>query len=131
MAKQITLNLPDDISLRAQMIAEASAKAMEEVLIEHLQTLSVSILPDSVRAEIEALAYLSDDALWTIAREQIPSESQSRADVLIQLQTLSDEETDELTQLLDRADRVMLRKAEALSILKQRGFTVSQEDFLP
>lgn len=42
-------------------------------MIEYLRTLSVplSVFPPGEAAELEALKHLSDDALWTIAREQM------------------------------------------------------------
>jgi hypothetical protein len=40
-------------------------------------------LPDDERAELRALVYLSDDALWTMAREQMASAKQERMQALM------------------------------------------------
>jgi hypothetical protein len=83
---------------------------------------------------LDALRHLSDDALWTIVREQVPEEVQARAHTLMDknsIGTITDIEAAELEKLVQRADRVMLRKAEAATILKERGFAFSQKDFRP
>jgi hypothetical protein len=80
------------------------------------------------------MQHLSDDALWTIAREQMPDNVQARARELMDKNshgTISDGEADELEQLVQRADRLMLRKAEAAAILSHRGHTFEQSDFRP
>jgi hypothetical protein len=126
MTDQIILTIPDEISARAREIAETTEIPVEQVLIQHLKTLSAplpALQPDQ-QAEIDALHYLSDDALWTIAREELPQDVQSHAHRLMTRNsqgTLTDDEAMELHALVERADRLMLRKAEAAAILKERG----------
>ncbi|MBN1311685.1 MAG: hypothetical protein JXB30_09715 [Anaerolineae bacterium] len=136
MAEPITLTLPDDISDWARQIAETTSRSVEQVVIEHLKNLSVPLpeLPPDEQAELDALHQLSDDALWTIAREQVPDEAQTRAQQLMEKNSrgeIADMEAAELAELVRRADRVMLRKAEAAAILQKRGYAFSQEDFRP
>jgi hypothetical protein len=126
MADQIVLVLPDDIAARARLIAETTSRPVEEVLIDYLKTLSapLPVLPPDEQAEIDALHHLSDDALWTIAREQMPDDVQARAHELLDknsMDTISDQEQTELERLIDRGDRLMLRKAEAAAILRDRS----------
>jgi hypothetical protein len=81
---------------------------------------------------LDALHRLSDDALWTIVREQVSEEAQVRAHTLMDKNSrgsITSAEAAELETLVQRADRVMLRKAEAATILKERGFTFTQKDF--
>ncbi|SRR5258706_10511799 len=133
MADQIVLTLPEDISARAHQIAEINSQTVEQVLIDHLKTLSTP-LPPSEQAELDALRHLSDDALWTIAREQMPEEVQARAQELMaknSVRTISEPEEAELDKLVERADRLMLRKAEAATILRDRGYSFNQQDFKP
>lgn len=134
MADQILLTLPDEISARARRIAETTSKPVEQVLIEHLQSLAVPQieLPSDEQAELDALAHLSDDALRTIAREQLPDEVQARARDLMKRNSggaLSSAEAAELESLVQRADRLMLRKAESASILTQRGYSFGQGNY--
>jgi uncharacterized protein (DUF1684 family) len=136
MTEQITLTLPEDISARVRQIAETTSQPVEQIVLDHLKSLSIQLppLPPEDQAELDALRHLSDDALWTIAREQVPEEAQARAHTLMDknsLGTITDAEAAELEKLVQRADRVMLRKAEAATILKKRGFAFSQKDFRP
>jgi hypothetical protein len=126
MADQIVLVLPEDISERARLIAQTTSQPVEQVLIDYLKTLSAPVpaLPPAEQAEIDALHHLSDDALWTIAREQMPDDVQARAHDLMSKNTmgvLTDQEQVELDNLVDRGDRLMLRKAEAAAILQERS----------
>jgi len=134
MANQIILTVPEDISAYARRIATTTAQPVEQVLLEHLKTLSasVSLLSSEEQAELDALQHLSDDALWTIAREQMPDPAQTRARELMDKNSrriISAAEEAELAQLVERADRLMLRKAEAATILKKRGQLFTQKDF--
>jgi len=135
MSDRIVLTLPDELSARVRYIAETTAKPVEQVVLEHLKTLATTApLPFDEQTELDALRSLSDDALWTIAREQMPSDVQARAHELMDknsLGTINDTEYDELQNLVERADRLMLRKAESAAILRERGYPFSQEDFKP
>src|SRR5471030_3123709 len=127
MSDQIILTLPYDISARAKRIAETTSQPVEQVLLDHLRTLSSplpTLLPDE-QAELDALHYLSDDALWTIAREQMSDDAQIRAHELMDRNSrdfISEGEAAELEKLVVRADRLMLRKAEAASLLRERSY---------
>jgi hypothetical protein len=136
MTDQIVLTLPEDISELARRIAATTAQPVEQVLLDHLKTLTIPLpnLPSDIQAELDALKNLSDDTLWTIAREQIPEDVQTRAQTLMDRNNsgeIAPEEYTELETLTHRADRLMLRKAEAAAILRQRGHEFSQADFKP
>ncbi len=129
MTDSIILTIPEDISARAREIAETRAQSAEQVLIDHLKMLPPSLPPD-MQAELDALHYLSDDALLTIAREQMPDDAQTRANTLLERNSrdvITDEEHAELEKLVERADQLMLRKAEAASLLRQRGLQPTYE----
>ena len=134
MTDQITLTVPEEISERARQIAETSDQPVEQVLLDYLRMLphALPALPSDVHNELEALRYLSDDALWTIAREQIADPIQARANMLMDKNSraiISPDEQAELEGLVDRADRLMLRKAEAGSLLRQRGYVFTSADY--
>ena len=134
MTQQITLTIPDDISEWAKEIAQITSQPIEQVLIAHLQTLNRHGLPLDVQSDLDALPYLSDDALWTIAHEQLPAETQQRAHFLMTKNTsglLNEVEQSELDELVNRADRLILRKADVSVILKSRGYSFQQQDFKP
>jgi len=100
-----------------------------------LKTLAppLPVLPPDTQVELAALHHLSYDALWTIAREQMPEDVQARAHALMDKNSgnvMTDEEHAELEKLVERGDRLMLRKAEAAALLRKRGYTFAQKDFL-
>jgi len=131
----LLVNVPDEIYHRLQQMAEASAQSVEAVLVSQLTaSLPLDDLPPDEAAELAALRHLSDDALWTIAREQLPEAIQTRLSELITHNTrgeLSATEREELEALAHRSDRLMMRKAEGAALLTQRGYTFTQKDFKP
>lgn len=136
MSDSITLSLPEDVSIRARSIAKETNQTVEQVLLDYLMNLSEPLptLPPDIQEELDALRRLSDDTLWTIARDQLAENVQKRAHDLMQKNnqgSLTQQEQDELDQLVEKADRLMLRKAEAASILRQRGHDFNQADFRP
>jgi DNA-damage-inducible protein D len=131
-----TLSVPKEVYKHAQRIAERTEQAVEPVLIDHLKTLSEPLpkLPPDEQEELDALRHLSDDTLWTIAREQMPQSIQDRMQVLMDKNsfgTITDEEHTELAGYVERGNRLMVRKAEASGILMERGHKFTQEDFRP
>lgn len=128
----LVIELPEDLAQRLRRIAADKGTSLQSVVIDYLRELAAADppLPDAVRAELDALARLSDDALWTIAREQMPPPLQARAEQLMTQQAaLSDDAQAELDALAARADRLMLRKAEAAALLMARGHAFAQQDF--
>ena len=87
-------------------------------------------LPIDEQVELEALQQLSNDVLLMIAAEQMPSSIiQSRLQTLMTQHkrgVLAYSDYQELESLVERGDRLMLRKAEAAAILKQRGYPITQ-----
>ncbi|MBX3085001.1 MAG: hypothetical protein KF716_25425 [Anaerolineae bacterium] len=83
------------------------------------------LVPSDIQSELAALPLLSDDALWTLARESLPEDIQYRAHRLMDKNAygeLTDAENCELEQLVQRSDRLMLRKTEAYAILRTRKY---------
>lgn len=128
-----TLTIPEELYLRARKIAQTIAQPVEEVLLEQLRlwTEAVPLLEDDEESELQALRYLSDDALWTIAREQMPSDLQNKMQQLMDKNsagTISEKEVAELKLLVERGQQLMLRKSEAAALLTKRGYKVSKKD---
>jgi hypothetical protein len=131
-----TLTVPEEVYSRARRIAEETSRPVEQILLEHLHTLPepLPVLPPEEQEELEALKHLSDDALWTIAREQMPQDIQDRMQILMDKNsrgTIQDDEYNELTSAVERGNRLMVRKAEAAHILMERGHKFTQQDFRP
>jgi hypothetical protein len=84
--------------------------------------------------ELEALHHLSDDALWTIARERSSAEEGERLKLLMDKNTqgtISSRELNELEQLVERGEKLMLRKSQASALLAQRGHTINSQSLAP
>lgn len=94
-----------------------------------IDDMNPNALPTDVQNELDALQHLSTDALWTMAREQLPDEVQARASALMALDDSSEAEQAELAEFVERADRLMLWKAEAASLLQSRGIPFTRDDF--
>ncbi len=130
----VTLTVPDYVYNRARKIAEATAQPVEQVIrqqIEEAFAEPLPKLPPDEEAELAALGQLSDDALRTIAREQMPADLQLRMQGLMDrnnLGTITEAEHRELESLVERGNQLMLRKAEAGAILTRRGHPVTSKD---
>ena len=130
----VTLPVPDYIYERARHIAEATGQPLESVLVRQLEDAfaePLPTLPPDEQRELDALADLSDEALWTIAREQMPEAKQARMQALMDdhsRETLSGKPYAELEQLVQQGQRLMLRKAQAAALLTERGYTVTPKD---
>jgi hypothetical protein len=127
----VTLQVPDDMLAAARQIAEATARPVEEVLLTRLKKgLPLPVLAPDEEAELEALHQLSDDALWTIAREQMPDDLQAEMTGLMDRNargTITPDEHARLQALVERGQRLMVRKSEASAILTRRGHNVTPE----
>ena len=129
----VTLPVPDYIYDRARRIAEGTSQSIEAVLLQQLQEAFTEPLPDLApdeQSELEALTHLSDDALWTIAREQMPEDRQARLQALMDANsqgTFDNARRSELATLVAQGQRLSLRKAQAAALLTERGYSVTLE----
>lgn len=129
----VTLPVPDYIYDRARRIAEDTSQSIEAVLLQQLHDALSEPLPTLApeeRRELEALIYLSDDALWTIAREHMPADRQARLQALMDGNsqgTLAETQRAELEALVVQGQQLSLRKAQAAALLTERGYQVTLE----
>lgn len=131
----VTLTLSDAVYAELQRRAVQTAQPLEKLLESHIagEFASPSTLPEDIQKELLAFRQLSDEALWTIAREQLAADTRERTTVLLALNkrsALTPNDEIELDQLLEVGDRVMLRKAEAAALLTQRGYKVTPDDMV-
>ena len=126
----VTLTVSDEVYEYARQLAETSEQPIEAILQRRLSEMLPS-LPADEEAELTALKLLSDDALRTIAAEQMPRHYQERLSELLRLNghgAITDQEQTELDSLMERGDRLMVRKAEAAGLLTERGYKVTPQD---
>jgi hypothetical protein len=127
-----TLSVPQELYERVQKIAQKSLQPVERVLLDYLRLFAEAtpLLDDEEEAELYAMRFLSDDALWAMAREQMALDNQARMQVLMDKNTQGEivsEEYQELNELVERGQRLMLRKSEAAALLTKRGYTVKSK----
>jgi hypothetical protein len=137
MSEPIVVTLPEALSERVREIAAAADRSVEQLIIDHLEETLVPhepVLPADLQAELDAMRDLSDDALWAIAREQMPNDVQGRAHDLMDKNTfgtITEDEYEELGGYVERSNGMTLRKAEAAVILRARGYAFTPADFTP
>ncbi|MCE7946667.1 MAG: hypothetical protein DYG88_04475 [Chloroflexi bacterium CFX4] len=128
-----TISIPEALYDKAKQLAEQMARPIDEVIRSHLAQALEDVLlalPTDERAELRALAHLSDDTLWTIAREQMAVATQVRMQMLMDKHSagsLEALEHEELEQLVERGQRLTLRKAEAMQLLMGRGYSIHMD----
>ena len=131
---QITIS--ESLSTRLRQLAARRRQPVESIVADRLFTTldeELDKLPTEEQAELRALHHLSSDALRAIAAEQMSSVNQARMAQLMERHSkgeLNQTEQETLAALVDRGDQLMLRKAEAVAILMQRGVAESPEKLM-
>ena len=128
--RTITVTLPEVLYERVKITAEASARSVEDVCT---QSIALSLpeleadLPATLRSELAALPLFSDTELEAIARSTLDEAQQEQLDTLADIQKqrpLTAVEESTLAALMEEAQRIMLRKAEAYQLLARRGHAI-------
>lgn len=132
----ITVTLPEPTLRKLQRAAELTYRSVDEILLGVLNVaLSVPPdLPSDVAEELAAMRLLSDDALWAAAQPSLSPAEQQRLQQLNHIageRSLTQAESAEQAALLKAYHRSVLRRAEALAILQQRGHPISPDLPMP
>ena len=133
----ITLNLPETIYEQIRRAAEKARRPVDEVLVEAVTAVApvMHTASGELRTALAQMAYLNDAALWQVARATMLTEQQERLEALHhkqQSQGLTTEEKAEEQALLALYRETVLVKAQAVLLLKQRGYDVSDpQQFTP
>jgi DNA polymerase III delta subunit len=135
--QNITLTLPEALYQRARETAESLSLPLDDVL---KQSIALSLpelendLSKDLRSDLSALSLFSDEELWNIARSKMGEDEQSELESLAELKKqrqLSITEQSKLKRLIQQAEWVMLRKAEAYRLLARRGYKVFSSRSFP
>lgn len=132
-----TISIPNTLYEKAERLAQQTSQSVDDVICARLAGAldqPMLDLPSDERAELQAMSYLSDDALWTIAREQMQPEFQEFMSQLMDKNstgTLSEEEFQNLSELVERGQRLTLRKSQAMKLLLNRGYSVNLDALNP
>jgi plasmid stability protein len=126
----VTLELPEPLYER---LRSRAAQARRSIEAEARETLASAIqghedLPADLEAAIAPLALLSDAELWQAGRTRLPQEAADQLAALNlkhQREGLTEAEAATSAALIHQYERVMLIRAQAAALLKQRGHDVS------
>jgi plasmid stability protein len=128
--QSITIRLPDPIYQQLKRRADRAGRSLEDELLEVVvAAVPVADEPSDDLAEaISPLAALDDQALWRVARDRLPTDTAEQLQSLDQKRQregLTEAEEQEAAALLQQYERLMLVRAHAVALLKQRGHDVS------
>ncbi len=127
----VTVAVPPALYDHLQQRARQKQHSLEdEVVLTLAATVSAhEALPADLEATLASLVALDDDTLWRMARSRVADNDATRLEELAdkrQRVGLTDDELQEANELVQRHDRVLVVRAEAAALLKQRGYDVSQ-----
>lgn len=128
--QSVTICLPEPLYQLLKRRAEQAQRAVEDELLD-VVTAAVPLedeLPPELTEAISPLSLLDDEGLWRAARTRWPEEAAEELEGLHfkrQREGLSALEAEKAAALLRQYERVMLVRAHAAGLLKQRGHDVS------
>lgn len=130
MTQTVTLKLPDSVLLKLSRAAALTHRSVDEIVAATVDAALASHveLPDALEAELAAMHLFSDDALWAATYPSMSAHEQQRLAQLnevAQERSLTQAEQTEQQALLSAYSRSMLRRAQALALLKQRGHDIT------
>jgi hypothetical protein len=134
---EYTISIPGSLYEKAQRLAQQTSQSVDNIICTRLEGAldqPMLDLPSDERAELQAMSYLSTDALWTIAREQMQPDLQHAMAQLMDKNsqgTITEDEFRDLSALVERGQRLTLRKAQAMKLLLDRGYSVSLDVLKP
>ncbi|WP_198525200.1 hypothetical protein [Kamptonema formosum] len=122
----VTLKIPEILYQRSVNTAGATQRPLEEIISHALQIGSPPAyddVPAEFQVDIAGLDKLDDTPLWQIAKSKNTSADMERYNILLDSNSsrkLTDAERLELMQLRHEADLFILRKAQAVALLRCR-----------
>jgi plasmid stability protein len=127
----VTLTLPEVVYDALRQRAHQHQRRLEdEATLTMIATLGPeSGLPSDLATAIDALSNLDEDGLWRVSMSQPSVEDKILLDTFVDKRRRQGTTADEdrlLMELVDRHDRVMVLRAEAVALLHQRGIDVAK-----
>lgn len=124
----VTLALPPEVYEQLQHRARQHQRRLEdEAILTLMAAIGDGMLPNELAEVIATLPTLDDDTLWRVSRSQPTVEDGVLLDALVdkrRRQGLTAGEERLLAELIDRHDRMMALRAEAVALLHARGIDV-------
>jgi hypothetical protein len=135
--QRLTLELPESLFQQLSRIADLTAQPIEALALQSITgnlPPSAENAPLEVRADLSQMQSLSSEHLLETALCRVPADEIEHHQRLLeknQTGEMSAEEQQELRNFGLAADRMMLKKAHAWSILRWRGYPIPVLDDLP
>ncbi len=129
-AQAITLHVPGSLYDLFRRKAEQSHQSLEAVFLEAVTAAAPEddVLPPDLTRSISQLSFLDDKSLWLAAKDRLSDAALSELEILNlkqQREGLTEEETGRQTDLARGYERVIVLRAEAACLLKERGHDIS------
>jgi hypothetical protein len=129
--QQVTITLPEKIYQRVKRRSQIMKRSVAD---EVVATVTAALpeqetLPPDIEQELLALVLFSDEELWRAARMTAPADKVERMQILVekqQLEGLTEVEKQEAALLSHFFTRIMLVRAKAAVLLKERGHDIDQ-----
>lgn len=135
MTTSITLELPpatyEQLRRTASRQNRPVAEVVKEIVLREIPDLPS--LPTDVETELAMFSQLSNDVLWLIARSTLTRQQQdalAELNDLAQRRPLTSDEQTQQRELISAYDRMLVRRAQAALVLKQRGYDLSDPSVL-
>lgn len=127
----VTLTLPEGVYDELQHRALQHQRRLEDEVAFTLMAAvgTDGVLPADLTTAIDAISLLDDESLWRVSHSQPSVEDGVMLETLVdkrRRQGLLTAEELLLADLVDRHDRVMVLRAEAIALLHGRGIDVRE-----
>ena len=128
--QSITLNVPETLYEQIRRVAQHNRRSVDDIMLEAI----TAVVPvaeanaASLHSSLAQMAYLNDAALWQASRTAMSADQRERLAFLHdkqQREGLTDDERAEEQALLQLYRETMLVRAQAVAVLKQRNYDVS------
>ena len=126
----MNVKLPEQLYLSLRDRAKQSKRTVEAELIEVVAAAlpSNNALPDDLAQAVATLDLLDDASLIRAAQSRLAAEISNETEQLHlkrQREGLTEQETQQLSVLVRQYERIMLIRARAVALLKQRKYDIS------
>ena len=125
----VTITLPTPIYRYVKQQSQLTHRSIAEELVAVVTDYSLQYaLSNDIEQELTQLDLFTERELWQAAQTKVSSEATDAMQVLVEKQQregLTDQERQQTQVLSHFFNRVMLIRAKAAAILKQRGHDVS------
>lgn len=131
--KMVEVRVSETVYRRLQRAAELTYRSVDEILTSTIEASlpSPPDLPDEIAETLAAMHTLSDDALWSATKPSLSLADQTRLRQLNHLagqRPLTSAEKAEQESLITAYHHAVLRRAQALAILAQRGHPIKLDE---